>query len=193
MQWKSCINTEGKSGFHSALQELFVIFIVPSLRLTEGYELLGPEAMVSSCIREGSDWLLGEICSQKEWWGIRICCPGRWWGGGLSWTGDVQDKGTCGTLSVPTHSGPQEGKQFLFTKAIIAASLKRWWTGNSGCHSATFAPSAQTAIRCVLSLLLDFFHTLSKSQFLDFLPSPKTYVLQKRAETSTSYTRMGSV
>lgn len=65
--------------------------------------------------------------------------------------------------------------------------------GYSGCHSATFAPSAQTAIHCVLSLLLDFLHTLSKSQFLDFLSSPKTYVLQNTAERSTSYTRTGSV
>jgi len=36
--------------------------------------------MASSCTRGGPGWVLGTICSQKEWQCIRTDCPGRWWG-----------------------------------------------------------------------------------------------------------------
>jgi len=35
--------------------------------------------MASSCIRGGSDWILGKISSLQEWSGIGPGCPGQWW------------------------------------------------------------------------------------------------------------------
>jgi len=35
------------------------------------------EVMVLSCSERGSDWILGRIYSQKEWWDVRTACPGR--------------------------------------------------------------------------------------------------------------------
>ena len=40
---------------------------------------IGKEVLVLSCARGGSRWILGEIASQKEWWGIGTGCPGGWW------------------------------------------------------------------------------------------------------------------
>jgi len=40
---------------------------------------IGQEALASSCIREGSDWILGKISSLKEWSGVGPGCPGQWW------------------------------------------------------------------------------------------------------------------
>jgi len=41
--------------------------------------VIGCKAMDSSCIRGGSDWILGRISLLKEWSGIGIGCRGRWW------------------------------------------------------------------------------------------------------------------
>ena len=35
--------------------------------------------MASSCARGGSDWILGNISSLKEWSGAQTGWPGRWW------------------------------------------------------------------------------------------------------------------
>jgi len=35
--------------------------------------------MASSCIRGGSDWILGKISLLKEWLGVGPGCPGQWW------------------------------------------------------------------------------------------------------------------
>lgn len=34
--------------------------------------------VTSSCVRGDSGWIVGNISSQKEWWGIGRGCPG-WW------------------------------------------------------------------------------------------------------------------
>ena len=39
--------------------------------------------MALSCAMTGSDWILGVISFQKEWWGSGTDCPGRWWSHGL--------------------------------------------------------------------------------------------------------------
>ena len=36
-------------------------------------------SMVVSCASGSSDWILGEISSQKGWQCIGTECPGRWW------------------------------------------------------------------------------------------------------------------
>jgi len=35
--------------------------------------------MALSCIRRGSDWILGKNSSQKEWWCVRTDRLGKWW------------------------------------------------------------------------------------------------------------------
>jgi len=39
---------------------------------------IGREAIASSCIRGGSDWILGIISPQKEWSGLGPGCPWQW-------------------------------------------------------------------------------------------------------------------
>jgi len=39
---------------------------------------IGQEEMASSCIRGGSDWILGKIFLLKEWSDIGIGCPRKW-------------------------------------------------------------------------------------------------------------------
>jgi len=46
------------------------------------------------CIGRGSGWILGTICSQKEWWCIGTGCSG---GGGVTVPGGAQEKGKYGT------------------------------------------------------------------------------------------------
>jgi len=38
------------------------------------------EMVALSCIRGGSDWILGKISLLREWSGIGTGCPGKWWG-----------------------------------------------------------------------------------------------------------------
>jgi len=35
--------------------------------------------MTSSCVRGGSDWILGEISLLEEWPIVETGCPGQWW------------------------------------------------------------------------------------------------------------------
>lgn len=43
---------------------------------------------------EGSGWILGNLYSPKEWWGIGQAAQG---GGGVILPGGVQEEGKCGT------------------------------------------------------------------------------------------------
>ena len=40
---------------------------------------LGKREMALSCVRAGSDWILGTISSLKEQSGAGPGCPGQWW------------------------------------------------------------------------------------------------------------------
>jgi len=40
----------------------------------------GWEVMALSGTRGSSGWILGNISSQRNWWGTGMGCPGRWWG-----------------------------------------------------------------------------------------------------------------
>jgi len=51
--------------------------------------------MASSCVRGGSDWILGKISLLKEWSGIGPGCPGQQWG---PHPGGVRRTCRCGTL-----------------------------------------------------------------------------------------------
>jgi len=42
-------------------------------------QAIGPEETASSCIRGGSDWILGKISLLNEWSGIGTGCPVKWW------------------------------------------------------------------------------------------------------------------
>mgnify|MGYP001855700443 CR=1 FL=1 len=41
--------------------------------------VIGQEGMASSWVRSSSDWRLGRISPQKEWWGSGTGCPRRCW------------------------------------------------------------------------------------------------------------------
>jgi len=40
---------------------------------------IGQEAMASSCIRGGLDWISEKISALKEWSGLGPGCPWQWW------------------------------------------------------------------------------------------------------------------